>query len=282
MKFLMLVVLTSLNFCAIKPDILNINQGSGNLLITGNPEIDMQNPNIGIGKLSIKQKEQLYPYFDISIDDIGVDDPSIGISREEKIAILDSLDAVKFILNSLEFRNELTSREIRGDVNAVGCTGISISFDKPVDRERVAEAVRRFKYSLTVLKTSDFTHVASATLVEYHPFYPFPHPLFRQVPHFYVIDLDKLEPMKGRVKLHGGYDYSLGENPYFLPDLLLHEMIHNMGSVHGSGDPQYELLDSIEKAASRTYHQQNLFKKYNAKWNAFKGYYREKYAHLIK
>ncbi|MGL4563632.1 MAG: hypothetical protein ACRCVW_07255 [Brevinema sp.] len=276
MKFFIITLFILLNACSLTPKPISPTEA---FCGTGDPEIDMQDFSIGVGNLSIKQKERLYPYFNITIDDITVNDPSINLSREEKIVFLDSLDKIKFILNSIQFRHHLEDKIAKGDCDTTGCTGISMEYDKPVDNSRLAEAVRRFSYHLTIKKSSGMSAVGCAAPVNYYPFYAPPSPLYKRVPHFYVINLDDLAHIKGSIKLNGVYDYAV-ENPYVysLEALILHEMLHNMGATHNLY--QYQILEGIE-VSYREVEQDLLFDQYKPKWDAFKGYHREKFAHIL-
>ncbi|MGL5721341.1 MAG: hypothetical protein ACRCY4_02950 [Brevinema sp.] len=278
MKFLILLSFL-FNACSLAP--MSISNLGDNVIGSGDPEIDMQNPNIGIGKLSIEQKEKLYPYFNIKIDAVRVNDASVSFSRAEKIALLDALDKVRFVLNSPEFRQKLETRDPapRGDYDEVGSTGVVMNYDEPVDPRRLADAARRFSYRLSIIKSTAVDTIADAAPVSYYPAYAWPHPLYRQVPHFYIIDLDNIEEMTGNVNLNPSFDYSTGSPYYTLSDMLLHEMLHNMGATHDQL-PFYQLLSAVE-ASYRQAATDDFFSKYASKWEAFKGYYSEKYAHLL-
>ncbi|MGL5254618.1 MAG: hypothetical protein ACRC9L_06480 [Brevinema sp.] len=274
MKFFIVVLFIFINGCAVTP--IDIGQNLEN--ISSDPEVNMQDPTIGTGKLTIQDKERLYPYFAITLDGFSQTD-GIEFSKAEKIRFLEGLDQIKFVLSSPEFRESLEAKNLRGDFDAVGSTGIEMKYDEPIDTTRLTDAVRRFGYGLTLIKClATAPQLAAAAGVSYYPEYAYPHPLYRQVPHFYVIDLDNIEPMKGSVYINGSLDYTHISHYMSYSSLLLHEMLHNMGGMHNI-DRRFEIVDGVELAYREIEYE--VLTKYAEKWEAFKGYYLDKYGHLL-
>ncbi len=230
---------------------------------------------------SIEEKSKLYPYFDIKLDSFCVQDADYRgdadataeqqlqartFTVEEKRYILQTMDLVRFTLNSPEFYDRLTNLSHTLNLTRTGSGELGSNYyGQAADLDRIMDMIKIGHYGLIVRKMAD-----SSGAIARGDLGPF---IYHDPIKIYNPDRRTRIHFPNHVKQTSRHQVNLGST-------ILHESMHNFGFTHDNTVPNsipYGVQPVFEAVARQIYNGELRAQEYEA----FKGYHEEKYSEWL-